>query len=88
MSIPFYIQDKITIDSFQENRKEYELIGIISIYLDQNKYVSSCKSPVDCKWYFYNDEYIGSADFNIIIKNHNENKQFIPCLLVYKSIND
>ena len=87
MSIPFYIQEKITINSLQESGKEYELTGIVSIYLDKNKYVSSCKSPVDSKWYFYNDEYIGNADFNIIMKNHNEKKMFIPCILVYKSIN-
>ena len=86
MSIPFYIHDKITIKSMQESIKEYELTGIVSIYLDKNKYVSSCKSPVDLKWYFYNDEYIGNADFNAIIKNHNEKKMFLPCLLIYKSI--
>ena len=32
------------------------MIGILSYYLNEKKYVSFCVSPVDKQWYVYNDD--------------------------------
>ena len=89
MNIPFKIDDKIDIGNFLEMKgfqSQYELIGIVSFYTAQQKYISICMSPVDNRWYIYNDESIQSTSLEIAINYHNvENSQFIPCILAYKS---
>ena len=87
MKIPFQIDDKIDIRNFIENKEfqfQYELTGIISFYISQNKYVSFCMSPIDNHWYIYNDESIESTQLNDVINWHNSEKKFIPCILAYK----
>ena len=53
----FSYEEKINIDLFVEekNGKFFDLIGIIySPY--PNNYISYCKSPIDNKWYSYEDQ--------------------------------
>ena len=82
LNVPFCLEEKVNL----VNYKQYELMGIVSIYVQQKKYVCCSKSPVDQNWYYYEDEIIHKVDLKIIINNHN-NMQFIPCILVYKEIN-
>ena len=91
INIYLHIYEKIDLYNFIDNQKspkKFELIGIISIYLEQKKYVSFCKSPVDKKWYFYNDENINLIDINEVLKKHNESKGMIPCILLYKAVDN
>jgi len=91
ININLHINDKIDLSGFIENQispKKFELIGIISIYLEQKKYVSFCLSPVDKKWYFYNDENIKLIEINEVLKQHNDSKEMIPCTLLYKTIDN
>ena len=92
IQIPFYIEDKLNISSFLENKQApnlYELTGIVSLCFQQNKYiyVSFCKSPVDHQWYCYNDENINPVNLNYIMNAHNNNN-YIPCILAYKAISN
>ena len=87
INIPFYLFDKIDLNNFIENRntpQKYEIIGIISIDIKEKKYVNFCMSPIDKLWYFYKDENIEQADITNIIDKHNNFKELIPCILIYK----
>ena len=87
-SIPFLLNDKIALDNFVENEhvsKNYDLIGIVSISINEKKYVSICNSPVDNNWYLYNDENNEQLYISNIIQKHNDSKELIPCILIYKS---
>ena len=89
LNINLHIYDKIDLSNFIDNQKspkKFELNGIISIYLNQKNYVCFCKSPVDKKWYFYNDENIELIDINDVLKKHNDSKEMIPCTLLYKNV--
>ena len=88
LSIPFHLNDKIQLDNFVVNEKapkNYELIGMVSIYINEKKYISICNSPVDNNWYIYNDENSEQVDINNIIKKHNDSKELIPSILIYKT---
>ena len=83
--ISFFIQEEININGYLENKtsyKDYRLSGITYFSLKEEKYLSFCKSPVDQKWYEYNDEIVLEKEINSILKEHQN--EFIPCLLVYK----
>ena len=85
LQIPFIVEEKINISNYLEMSKapkDYQLKGILSFNNKENKYVSYCMSPVDKKWYLYNDEEIVLTEFNKVINSHNSN-QIIPCILVY-----
>ena len=87
LKIPFCVEERINyLTNFVKNAKQYELIGIVSVYMRKQKYVCCCKSQVDLKWYYYEDEIVQNYESNIIIQNHNNN-QYVPCLLVYQAIN-
>ena len=84
LKIPFIINEEINIYNFLEEKmvpSQYKLIGILSYWMNQQKYISFCMSPFDNEWYIYNDEKIEK----IQIKNIINNNQLIPCILVYKS---
>jgi ubiquitin C-terminal hydrolase len=88
LNIQFNIEEKININNFVYNKgclTQYQLIGIVSYSTTENKYVSFCMSPVDSQWYMYNDENVQMIQLNQIISSHNINRQYIPCLLAYKS---
>ena len=87
VQIPFNLREEIDINSFVENTngaKGYKLTGIVSYYTPENKYVCFSMSPVDRKWYFYNDDKVNEVNINNIISFHNMNNQFVPCILAYK----
>ena len=87
INVRFCLQDKINLNKYIEKSggpTNYELTGIISIYVKKKIYISCCKSPVDKHWYYYENEIIGETDINKVINNNNNNL-FLPCLLVYKS---
>ena len=89
MQIPFIVSENLKLSSFIENTNSpihYQLIGILSYYLNEKKYISFCVSPVDKQWYVYNDEKVSSININTILNFHNSNIKLIPCILVYKSI--
>ena len=85
MRIQFYIQEQININNYLENKNSYKafrLTGITYFSLKEKKYLSFCKSPVDQKWYEYNDEIVLEKEISNILKEHQND--YIPCLLVYK----
>ena len=91
LSIPFQISEKIELGNFIENEKSpkrYELIGLVSIDIksESRPYLSFCMSPVDKNWYCYNSENSNQIDIMEIIERHNNFKELIPCILIYKTI--
>ena len=87
LSINFLIQDEIDISLFLEIKNsisKYELIGIVSISIKENfKYVCFGRSPVDKKWYLYNDEKVDEAILDQVIQLNN-NMEYVPCILLYQ----
>jgi len=91
LKIPFLIEGKIDLQKYikkENSPKKYELVGIVSISLSDNKYVTNCKSPIDNNWYYFNDLKVQIINYNNVINANNNNNYFIPCILVYKTIND
>ena len=87
VNVPFFIEENIVLNNFIENQffSKYELQAVVSISLrENNKYVCFGKSPVDQKWYLYNDKNWSSGDINGVLNLHNNNQGFVPCLLLYK----
>jgi ubiquitin C-terminal hydrolase len=88
INIRFQIEEKINIKKLIDNQNApslYQLNGIVSIELNNSKYVSFCMSPVDHNWYYYNDENIQPTNINNVLQLHN-NGGYIPCILIYQSI--
>ena len=86
LDIKFMVEEKIDIGQYLENKKAYtkfELIGIVSYYMQEKKYVCFGKSPADKKWYLYNDEKVMDTNNNEVI-NRNNNMEYIPCILLYQ----
>ena len=93
VNIPFYIEENINLSAIIERKHQliinYELTGIVSGFKKNNKWLfgSFCKSPYDQNWYYYfNDKNIQELSLNDILEKHNNNNNFIPCILVYKLI--
>ena len=89
LNVRYLVEEKINLVEHIETKESphfYELNGIVSIYVNQRKYVSCCKSPIDQQWYYYENENVQIVNFNNMINNHNNNN-FIPCLLVYNKSN-
>ena len=65
---------------------EYELINVIS-HLGESSmsghFISFCKSPIDNKWYKYNDAVVSESSIDFMNKNNDELKT-IPYVLFYK----
>ena len=75
----------IKLDGNKEDQKtKYELIGIVIHTGNSGKdghFYTYCMSPVDRRWYFYNDSKVKSmSEPSQIIKG-------IPYLLFYQKIN-
>ena len=89
MNIQFKLEEKINLNNFIKNKEapeEYELIGIVSILRKEKIYVGFCKSPIDNKWYKYNEENVDLIESNSMIDNNNNTNLYIPCILFYNSI--
>lgn len=86
------MKKKIHINNFIELKNApylYQLNGIVSIDLNNpnnSSYVSFCMSPVDQNWYYYNDEDIQQTNIFNVLQLHNNSGRFIPCILIYQSI--
>ncbi len=92
LNIKFKIEEKIDLSKYindEKSPKKFELAGIISIVLDNNnKCVWDCKSPIDNKWYKFDDEKVEFSfeDTEEVIEENN-GKKLIPYILYYKSVN-
>ena len=90
MKIPFNICAQLNLSKYIENKispANYQLIGILSFFVDKQKYMSFCLSPVDGLWYVYNEEIVEQRNINSILNAHNFCcSALIPCILVYKSV--
>ena len=85
LNINFILEEKIDIGKFLENQQaynKYELSGVVSFSVNENKYVCFGKSPVDNQWYLYNDDNVANTNINEVLNNNN-NMQYIPCILLY-----
>ena len=90
LNIKINLEEKIDFDNYIEEShspKKYKLIGIISIYFPEKRYVNFCRSPVDKKWYYYNNEKIvEEIKLEEVLKKHNkEGIEYIPTILIYKT---
>ena len=88
LQIRFLIEAKIDLSQYVEYQSSpmyYQLSGIVSYDLNNNKYVSFCMSPVDKHWYLYNDNEVEECQIDNILQSHNNNNQYIPCILFYNS---
>ena len=88
MKIPFNLEQEIDISKLLDNPqsyKKFELIGVVSISTAENKkYVCFGRSPVNYKWYLYNDDHSAeNTDINNVVNVHNSG-QYIPCILMYQ----
>ena len=91
LNINFNLEEKINLDGddigYNKCPKEYELLGIVSICLEENKYVAFSKSPIDRQWYMYKDgKEVEQISINDVLMNNNDINKFIPCILFYNSI--
>ena len=86
LNVPFSLEKYINIGQFLENNQtpsKFEIKGIVSNSINDNyKYVCFGQSPVDSKWYIYNDELVNEIDENFI---SNSVQTYIPFILLYKS---
>ena len=90
LKIKFNLEEKIELSSFiEESRspKKYHLMGIISIFLPEKRYVNFSESPVDKKWYYYNNEKkVEDINLEEVLQRHNKDgNEYIPTILIYKA---
>ena len=87
-NIKFVLEEKINLKNYIEFAKApkiFDLIGIVSISVSENKYVAFSKSPIDQNWYLYNDEKeVEQIDINFVKENNSNLNSYIPCILFYK----
>ena len=79
--------DKYVIIKKGNDNNKYELICVLSHYGENSMsdhFIAICKSPVDDKWYRYNDEIVTSKDKPIYQNNGNLDEK--PCILFYQKI--
>ena len=86
----FILNNYIDFDNNENYQKndviEYELIGLITHLGDSSMsghFIAYCKSPVDKKWYLYNDSIVSKCDNNFDNLNNNESNS-IPYVLFYQ----
>ena len=87
-NINFVIEQKIHLDKYIENKSaplNYELNGIVYYDLNKKKYNAFCLSPVDKRWYLYDDENVSPIEFQNFIYYYNTSKMYQPFILLYNS---
>ena len=87
MNIHFKIEEKINLAKFilnDNSHNQFKLSAIISISIKENKYICFCKSLITNEWFIYNDHIVDFTDLGIILKEHNKDKIYIPCILLYQ----
>ena len=78
----YIIEEKIDIDYFVEKKgyTKYFLVGMVFSIAFQKNYIAYCRSPIDNKWYCYNDSQVQMKNsFQEIIMAHG-----IPYILFYQ----
>ena len=89
--INFLIEKEIDLSKYLKDRespKKFKLNGIVCIDPKEKKYVFCCKSSIDNKCYFYDDEnveFISDNEIDINDLKSKNKKSYIPCILYYKS---
>ena len=89
--INFLVEKEIDISKYlndRESPKKFKLNGIVCIVPNEKKYVFYCKSSIDNKCYFYDDEnveFISDNEIDINDLRSKNDKSYIPCILYYKS---
>ena len=88
-NVNFIIEKNINLGNFIENNmgpSKYEINGIVFLHKIRKKYISLCLSPVDKKWYLYDDERVELADYdNFIRQEYNNTVNYQPYILLYKN---
>ena len=88
-TVNFIIEKKINLGNYIENKLgplKYELNGVVFFIKNRKKYVSLCCSPVDNRWYLYDDEKVELTDYEIFLqKEYDNGLNYLPCILLYKS---
>ena len=90
-NIKLIIEQNINLQKYIENKfspKNYELNGIVFFDLIKKKYNTFCISPVDKKWYLYDDDKVKLVDYNNFMNliDKDINKMYKPHILLYKGI--
>ena len=83
-----YINFENNINYENNENIEYELISVITHLGDSSMsghFIASCKSPVDKKWYLYNDAIV-TENNDFLDTMNNNSKKSIPYVLFYQII--
>ena len=88
-NINFVVEKKINLRNFIENKlgpSIYELNGMVLLNKNENKYETLCISPVDYKWYLYDDDKVKQFDYDDFMEYIYKNElDYQPRILLYKS---
>jgi ubiquitin C-terminal hydrolase len=85
-NINFIIEPRINLEKFIENKTtptKYELNGIVFFDLNKNKYNALCISPVDKRWYLFDDKNVDLFDFNDFNNFYVKGGGCVPRILLY-----
>ena len=85
-NINFIIEPRINLEKFIENKTtptKYELNGIVFFDLIKNKYNALCISPVDKRWYLFDDKNVDLFDFNDFNNFYVKGGGCVPRILLY-----
>ena len=87
IAIPFTINEKLDLGEYilknGSSSYNYELTGIVSISINDHKYISFSKSPINNEWLIYDDKNVDYYSFDNILKKNNDQMTYIPCILYY-----
>ena len=87
--VNFILEKHINLGNFIENKigpSKYDLNGIVFLNKIKKKYISLCLSPVDNRWYLYDDEKVELTDYDNFIQQENNNTlNYQPFILLYKN---
>jgi hypothetical protein len=86
----FELTGKINLSKYTEINEQYiiyELNGVISYSLKEQKFMCFCVSAIDNNWYLYNDEKVSRTDLNYVLLSHsNQQQKYVPYTLLYKIV--
>ena len=85
--ISIQIDQDIDISDLVEDKrsyKKYTLHELILYNIEKKEYFAYCVSPIDSKWYEYNDENIRQVEFNYFIDLINYKN--VPVILFYRHL--
>jgi ubiquitin C-terminal hydrolase len=87
--VNFILEKHVNLGNFIENKigpSKYDLNGIVFLNKIKKKFISLCLSPVDSRWYLYDDEKVELTDYDNFIQQENNNTlNYQPFILLYKN---